>query len=205
MRAGKTIRSAGTSPRTSHANPVGQMTPARWVFPLPEPRAVAQLRAALPLGSPAAQALVRRGYGDPECARRFLGATLEDCHDPLSMRDMGRAAERLECAVRRREKILIYGDYDVDGTTSVALLMKTIETGGRQRGVAHPHRLTRRLRHAPGSHREGRGRGRHADRQRGYRDPRRRSGAARLRAGHRSSLSPTITCPKPNCHPRSRC
>ena len=118
------------------------MTAARWIFPEPDPRAVAQLSEALPIGSPAAQALVHRGYGDPECARRFLGASLDDLHDPLAMRDMARAAERLECAIRRKEKILVFGDYDVDGTTSVALLIKAIELAGGTAAWHIPNRLT---------------------------------------------------------------
>ena len=118
------------------------MTPARWIFPRPDPRAVSQLTAALPVRSPAAQALVHRGYGDPVAARRFLASSLDDLHDPLSMRDMARAAERLDCAVRRHEKILIFGDYDVDGTTSVALLMKAIGLAGGVASWRIPNRLT---------------------------------------------------------------
>ncbi len=118
------------------------MNPARWIFPRPDPHAVAQLTAALPLRPPAAQALVCRGYRDPESARRFVSASLDDLNDPLSMRDMDRAAERLECAVRRREKILIFGDYDVDGTTSVALLIKAIEMACGAAAWRIPNRLT---------------------------------------------------------------
>jgi single-stranded-DNA-specific exonuclease len=118
------------------------MTPARWVFPRLDPRAVAQLAEALPVRSPAAQALVRRGYGDPESARRFLSASPGDLNDPLLMRDMARAVERLERAVRSREKILIFGDYDVDGTTSVAMLMKAIELAGGAAAWHIPNRLT---------------------------------------------------------------
>jgi single-stranded-DNA-specific exonuclease len=118
------------------------MMPARWVFPRLDARAAAQLAGALSIGSPAAQALCRRGYGDAESARRFLRASLDDLNDPLLMRDMARAAERLECAIRRREKILIFGDYDVDGTTSVALLMKTIGLAGGAATWHIPNRLT---------------------------------------------------------------
>ncbi len=71
--------------------------------------------------------LVRRGFGDPAAARRFLQPSLDDLLDPLAMRDMSAAIERLRRAISNGEKILIYGDYDVDGTTSVVLLTKAIE------------------------------------------------------------------------------
>ncbi len=79
----------------------------------------------------AAKTLVNRGLADPDAARRFLAPSLEDLHDPLTMRDMPQAVERLLRAIRSHEKILIYGDYDVDGTTSVVLLTKAIEARRR--------------------------------------------------------------------------
>jgi single-stranded-DNA-specific exonuclease len=118
------------------------VTGARWVFSEGDPGAVEWLAGELRIGTPAAKALVRRGFASPESARRFLEAPLEDLHDPLAMRDMDRAAARLERAVREREKILIYGDYDVDGATSVALLMKILELAGGVAAWRVPNRLT---------------------------------------------------------------
>src|SRR5882762_4120891 len=63
-----------------------------------------------------ADLLVRRGIDDPEVARRFLKPELAHLHDPLQMSGMKSALDRLEAAVQRKEKVLIYGDYDVDGT-----------------------------------------------------------------------------------------
>src|ERR1039458_4216164 len=115
--------------------------PPRWVFPAEDPRAAESLAAGLGIGMPACRALAHRGFGDPASARRFLAASLDDLHDPLSMRDMAAAAARLEKAIRNREKILIYGDYDVDGTISVALLMKAIElAGGAAASIWRPPR-----------------------------------------------------------------
>ncbi len=68
-----------------------------------------------------ARLLVQRNITDFELARDFFRPKLEHLHDPFLMQDMSLAVERLELAIRRREKILIYGDYDVDGTTSVSL------------------------------------------------------------------------------------
>ena len=113
----------------------------RWVFPSEDPRAVESLAAELRIGAPACRALAHRGFGDPASARRFLEPSLDDLHDPLAMRDMAPAAERIEKAIRNREKILIYGDYDVDGTISVAILMKAIGLAGGAAAWHIPNRL----------------------------------------------------------------
>ncbi|HUP02586.1 MAG TPA: hypothetical protein VMU19_01275, partial [Bryobacteraceae bacterium] len=115
--------------------------PARWVLPAEDSAAVERLDAALRIGAPACRTLAHRGWRDPESARRFLEASLDGLHDPLAMRDMETAAARLERAVRQREKILIYGDYDVDGTISVSLLMKAIELAGGVAAWRIPNRL----------------------------------------------------------------
>lgn len=99
------------------------------------------LQSSLGIGSPAARVLVARGFANVEAARRFLAPTLADLHDPLLMRDMARAVERLLAAIRGGEKILIYGDYDVDGTSSVVLLTKAIELAGGAANYHVPHRL----------------------------------------------------------------
>jgi single-stranded-DNA-specific exonuclease len=119
------------------------MTPAlsRWIFPAADPLAAGRLAAALGIGAPAARVLISRGFTGPDEARVFIEASLDHLHDPLAMRDMERAAARLEKAVRAREKILIYGDYDVDGATSVALLIKAIQMAGGDAGWHVPHRL----------------------------------------------------------------
>lgn len=66
--------------------------------------------------------LAQRGISTFEQARQFFRPSLDDLHHPYLMRDMDRAAERLDLAIQRGERILLYGDYDVDGTTSVALM-----------------------------------------------------------------------------------
>src|SRR5262249_26379046 len=89
--------------------------------------------AAMPV---LAELLVRRGIQDPEAARRFLQPELTHLHDPLQMSGMRLALDRLEQAVERKEKVLIYGDYDVDGTTAIVILKTAIELCG---GVADFH------------------------------------------------------------------
>jgi single-stranded-DNA-specific exonuclease len=124
---------AGISPRINGGN--------RWHLPSPDPASIGALSDALGLSTLAAKILVHRGFTEPEAARRFLAPAFEHLHDPLALRDMASAVERLARAIRGGERILIYGDYDVDGTTSVVLLTKAIELSG---GVAQyhvPHRL----------------------------------------------------------------
>ncbi|MGL5785973.1 MAG: single-stranded-DNA-specific exonuclease RecJ [Bacteroidales bacterium] len=68
--------------------------------------------------------LLQRGITTIEDAKKFFRPQLQDLHDPFLMKDMDKAVERLNIAMGRKEKILVYGDYDVDGTTSVALVYK---------------------------------------------------------------------------------
>jgi single-stranded-DNA-specific exonuclease len=94
--------------------------------------------AALPV---LADLLVGRGIEEPEAAARFLSPTLADLHDPLQMSGMKSALDRLEAALERKEKILIYGDYDVDGTTAIVILKTAIELCGGAADFHVPHRI----------------------------------------------------------------
>jgi single-stranded-DNA-specific exonuclease len=114
---------------------------SRWLIPAPDLQAAERLAAALGIASPAAKVLVRRGLADPDAARRFLHPSLDDLFDPYLMLGMERAVERLRKAIHDGEKILIYGDYDVDGTTSVVLLTKAVQIAGGTAGHHVPHRL----------------------------------------------------------------
>jgi len=111
------------------------------VLPAPDPQIVAALCAALQIGPAAAKVLVHRGFSDQAAASRFLHPAFEELHDPMTLRDMPAAVERIARAIRERERILIYGDYDVDGTTSVVLLTKAFELAGGIATYHVPHRL----------------------------------------------------------------
>jgi single-stranded-DNA-specific exonuclease len=113
----------------------------RWVLPGLHAERVAALASALGVGAPAAKVLAARGLDDPEAARRFLHPAFEDLHDPLLMCDMPAALDRLEGAIAASEPILIYGDYDVDGTSAVVVLKKAIELAGGSADYHVPHRL----------------------------------------------------------------
>jgi len=88
-----------------------------------------------------ADLLVRRGLEEPNAAARFLAPALEHLHDPLLMSGMKSALDRLEAAVERKEKVLIYGDYDVDGTTAIVILKTAIELCGGAADFHVPHRI----------------------------------------------------------------
>ena len=83
---------------------------------------VKHLSAKLSIDMTIANLLVQRNIRTFEEAKAFFRPRLADLHDPFLMKDMEKAVNRLNQAIERQEKVLIYGDYDVDGTTSVALM-----------------------------------------------------------------------------------
>jgi len=101
----------------------------RWkIKPIPEVEKVDSLAKALNVEKPIAHLLVQRGIETFEDANRFFRPKLEDLHDPYLMKDMDKAVARIEKAIENNENILVYGDYDVDGTTSVALVSEYLKT-----------------------------------------------------------------------------
>jgi len=113
----------------------------RWNVAPPHP-ATAELAAQLGVGPVVAQVLLNRGLGDPTLARQFLAPRLGDLRDPGTMADMDRALARLLDALGTGETIGIYGDYDVDGVTSMALLSWTLESLGGRVARYIPRRLS---------------------------------------------------------------
>lgn len=97
----------------------------RWKYkPVPSIESVEALSAVLNLNPYLTSVLLQRGIDDLETARYFFRPQLEHLHDPFLMKDMEAAVVRLHRAIQNHERILIYGDYDVDGTTSVALVYR---------------------------------------------------------------------------------
>ena len=95
----------------------------RWVVkPQGNPKAVAAMAAATGISPVLANLLVQRGIDTLEKAKKFFNPQLSDLHDPFLMKDMDKAVDRLNMAMGAKEKILVYGDYDVDGTTAVSLV-----------------------------------------------------------------------------------
>ena len=101
----------------------------RWTIkPIPKPEKTKDLAEALKVDPFIAQLLVQRGIETYEEARQFFRPTLNDLHDPYLMKDMDKAVERIEKAIQNKENILVFGDYDVDGTTAVSLVSSYIKT-----------------------------------------------------------------------------
>jgi single-stranded-DNA-specific exonuclease len=99
------------------------MVEKRWTYiPQPDQEVVNSLSSAININKVLSSILVKRNVTTYEEAKRFFRPALEHLHDPFLMKDMAKAVERLDKAIQNKEKILIYGDYDVDGTTSVALV-----------------------------------------------------------------------------------
>ena len=95
----------------------------RWtVLPQAESERAEALSKVLIINTIISNLLLQRGVTDFEAARTFFRPSITDLHDPFLMKDMDKAIERIELAISRNEKILVYGDYDVDGTTAVALI-----------------------------------------------------------------------------------
>ena len=93
------------------------------------------------LASILARLLVMRGITEPESAERFLTPSLAYLHSPYLMTGMKAAVERIDAAIERKEGILIYGDYDVDGTTAIVILKTAIELCGGAPEFHVPHRI----------------------------------------------------------------
>jgi len=96
------------------------------------------------IASTLARLLVMRGITEAEAGKRFLTPELAHLHSPYLMAGMKTAVDRIEAAIENKEAILIYGDYDVDGTTAIVILKTAIELCG---GTAEFHVATVALRH----------------------------------------------------------
>lgn len=101
----------------------------RWTLkPKPETKKVEALQKALQVDASVATLLIQRGIETYEDAKLFFRPSLDHLHNPFLMKDMDKAVERIEKAITNNENILVYGDYDVDGTTSVALMASYLKT-----------------------------------------------------------------------------
>ncbi len=125
--------------------------PQQWIVPTVDPAAVARLAEHLHCPNAIASILLSRGISDPTAAQAFLNPTIEDLIDPALMLGMDLAVARIQRAVQSSEPILIYGDYDVDGTTATVLLKTAIER------IAPPDKPAIVTYHVPHRLREGYG------------------------------------------------
>ncbi len=101
----------------------------RWTLkPKPETSKLEALKKALNVSDIIATLLLQRGIETFDEAKTFFRPSLVDLHDPFLMKDMDKAVNRVEDALAKNENILVYGDYDVDGTTAVALMSSYLKT-----------------------------------------------------------------------------
>jgi single-stranded-DNA-specific exonuclease len=100
----------------------------RWNILSADPARVKELRDSLKVNKAICQILVQRGIDDYENARDYFRPQLTHLHDPFLMKNMDVAVKRIISAIQKKEKILVYGDYDVDGTTSVACMFRFLRT-----------------------------------------------------------------------------
>lgn len=119
-----------------------QMTAKRWIVREQDPRRAAALADSLGVSPIVAGLLIARGCADTSTARKFLRPSADQLHDPFLMLGMQDAVARLLRAIDNGEPILVYGDYDVDGTTGTAVLLRALRMLGATAGFHVPHRFT---------------------------------------------------------------
>ena len=113
----------------------------RWSCAPAQPLLAAQIAAARRIGPVLAQCLLNRGLSDPGAVEQFLTPRLKLLSDPFLLPNMAAAVDRLFAARERSEPVVIFGDYDVDGVTSTALLMEVLRPLGWRVECYLPHRL----------------------------------------------------------------
>ena len=104
-------------------------------------KAAEDLARQLNLKTILARLLVQRGFDSPEKAKSFFFSSLNNQHDPFLMDGMSKAVDRVFAALERYEKIMVYGDYDVDGATSAAVLAKFLRQAGSEPLIHIPDRI----------------------------------------------------------------
>src|SRR5712691_11383405 len=118
------------------------MKAKRWIVRGQDTERVASLARVMGVSPTIATLLISRGCDNELSARSFLHPSHDQLHDPYLMLGMSEAVPRLLRAIDRSERILVYGDYDVDGTTGTAVLLRALNLLGAQTGFHVPHRFT---------------------------------------------------------------
>lgn len=113
----------------------------RWNIAKPEPLLSASLAQSLNIPPVLAQVLINRNIKNKEDAEVFMRSGMSYLYSPLSLPDIDKAVKRIKQAIEKKEKIFIFGDYDVDGVTSCALLKLSLEKLGARVKYCIPHRV----------------------------------------------------------------
>lgn len=120
-----------------------QTVAPRWVpRAVPDPAVAQALASALQLPDTVCRLLALRGYIDAQDAKNYLKPRLQDLHDPFQLAGMHAAAERVRKAIRSGERILVHGDYDVDGICAATLFTRVLRRMGAVITPFVPHRIT---------------------------------------------------------------
>lgn len=118
------------------------MKPNRyWTYKTIEENEITNLTKNCGISPITARILINRGIREAEEVKAFLRSSMEDMYSPLLLKDMGRAVERIQLAIDQQEDIWIYGDYDVDGVSSTALLLRYFRSIGYPVKYYIPHRM----------------------------------------------------------------
>jgi len=113
----------------------------RWIVRETNERQAIALAQSLGVSHVVAALLVARGHADETAARKFLHPSHDQLHDPSLMLGMSAAVARILRAIEQHERILVYGDYDVDGTTGTVVLLRALKLLGAETGFHIPHRF----------------------------------------------------------------
>ena len=113
----------------------------KWEYYTPDKEKVSQIVSEFKVSELVAKVLVNRNITEPADIKLFLNPTRTDFHNPFLLQDMDIAVERIKRAIIKNEKVIIYGDYDVDGITSISVLKKFLDERGIQTAYHIPNRL----------------------------------------------------------------
>src|SRR6266852_1576098 len=133
---------APAASRKSQSTRPSHRVARRWMVRPSDQAQASTLAEALGVSTIVAALLIARGHQDVDSAQAFLKPSLDQLHDPFLMRSMTDAVKRLLQAIDNQEPILVYGDYDVDGTTGTAVLLRALRMLGATAGYHVPHRFT---------------------------------------------------------------
>lgn len=117
-------------------------TGTRWTIQKHDRATIANLARSLDVAPIIAALLISRGLSDHETAHKFLNPSFDQIHEPKLLKGLQTAVPRILQAIEREEKILVWGDYDVDGTTGTIVMRKALELLGAKTGFHVPHRFT---------------------------------------------------------------
>ncbi|MCL5807864.1 MAG: single-stranded-DNA-specific exonuclease RecJ [Deltaproteobacteria bacterium] len=117
-------RNIGREFKLDKAISTGKLPTTRWRLRDENKESQELLIRELGLSQIISRILISRDIVNPDDARRYLSPSLRDLHNPFQMQDMKKAVQRLICAIHQKEKVVIYGDYDADGITSVVVLLR---------------------------------------------------------------------------------